>query len=240
MDWIEPALIEYHKQFQYDEVVFLGDYFDNFHDTPFIAAKTATWLKNSLSQPNRVHLLGNHDMPYMCPGNASQWCPGFTAEKSRVINSTISVAEWAKLRPAYYSNDWLFSHAGIQEVLIPYNPNGMLGPEELVRVAEQELEKVKRGLESPLFMPGARFGQKNIGGLTWCDWEDEFIPYPYVNQMVGHTPGSYPRAQHLPHSKNYCVDCSATVVLITDGNAEFIRKPSKKTKSDPVIEDDEI
>lgn len=234
VDWVEPALMEYLIQYQYDEVVFLGDYFDNFHDTPFIASKTADWLKGSLMFPNRIHLVGNHDMPYMCPANASQWCPGFDRLKLLAINSIITPADWAKLRPAYHSNGWLFSHAGFQEDLIPYNPEGAMGADELVRLAEEALERVKRNEPDPLFLPGARFGQKNTGGITWCDWEREFLPYPHINQMVGHTPGSYPRAEHRPDSKNYCVDCYTTVTLITDGEVEFIKKKSNKTKGDPV------
>src|SRR5690606_22035145 len=52
-----------------DRIVFLGDYFDSFDDTPAMAAATAEWLKDSLAKPDRLHLWGNHDLWHRFPRN---------------------------------------------------------------------------------------------------------------------------------------------------------------------------
>ena len=56
--------------------VFLGDYFDQFYDTPDDAARTARWHKGSLAEPNRVHLWGNHDLAYGFPNMRVRSSPG--------------------------------------------------------------------------------------------------------------------------------------------------------------------
>lgn len=45
-----------------DTVVFLGDYFDQWDDSPADAERTAVWLKHSLAQPCRVHLPRHGDL----------------------------------------------------------------------------------------------------------------------------------------------------------------------------------
>ena len=48
-----------------DHTVFLGDYFDDWYDTVQDAANVAKWLRESLENPDRTHLIGNHDVSYM-------------------------------------------------------------------------------------------------------------------------------------------------------------------------------
>src|ERR1035441_7570735 len=71
-----------------DRIVFLGDYFDQFDDTPRDAARTAAWLAKSLTDPRRTHLIGNHDASYLWPVD-STYCPGFTWEKEGVIRENL-------------------------------------------------------------------------------------------------------------------------------------------------------
>ena len=65
-----------------DKIVFLGDYFDNFWETIEDIEKTASWLSRSLKRKNRIHLLGNHDLPYMSPING----PGYSEDKQNIID----------------------------------------------------------------------------------------------------------------------------------------------------------
>ena len=67
-----------------DNIVFLGDYFDDFNDSPIIAQQVAEWLKQSLKKPNRIHLIGNHDICYMT--NGDQKCSGWDGAKQMFIN----------------------------------------------------------------------------------------------------------------------------------------------------------
>ena len=59
-----------------DKIIFLGDYFDDFDDTIQDAENTAKWLKKSLKQENRIHLIGNHDLNYMTD-NTNLKCAGY-------------------------------------------------------------------------------------------------------------------------------------------------------------------
>jgi hypothetical protein len=213
--WLEKACEE-HKP---DEVVFLGDYFDSIHDTPFIAGKTAEWLKQSLTKPNRIHLIGNHDIPYMLPGNSHLWCPGFTPEKCRVINSNLTKEEWDQLRPAYFTNGWLLSHAGFCQRLVEHPINGIPDGPGLVKLAEEGLEVEKGGIAHPLYQYGDRMGVRQDGGIIWQDWFSEFYPCEGVNQIVGHTRTSYPREME----QNHLIDCSLQqLILITDTKVTII------------------
>ena len=71
-------------------VIFLGDYFDQFHDSPQDAMETAKWLKQSLQQPNRIHLMGNHDFHYMLPVGSGTFCSGYTKDKHEAIDQILT------------------------------------------------------------------------------------------------------------------------------------------------------
>ncbi len=221
VNWIEPGLAKLKKDLNYDEVVFLGDYFDQFGDNPFEVGGTAAWLRQSLNNEDRIHLLGNHDMPYMCPYNDSQWCPGYTPAKGNSVRSTI--ADWSKLKPAYFTQGFLLSHAGFQEDVVTHPVNG--APDDgpaLVTLAEFHLEKVKSGISATLFLPGSRMSEKRTGGITWCDWDDEFVHFPNISQVVGHTPGRKVRQLLGPDGVNYCMDThNQHIGIIKDGVIEF-------------------
>ena len=221
INWIEHALKLYKEKLNYDEIVFLGDYFDSFEDNPEIAENTANWLRNSLEDPSRIHLIGNHDMPYMCPNNNSQWCPGFSHQKLKRIQPAMS-GYWHMLRPAYYTQGWLLSHAGFPIELSTNPIKGILTPEELVEKAELDLNLVKGGLPAPLFLPGYRLGEATIGGITWCDWNDEFVPIPGINQIVGHTVSRNVRRALGENSINFCVDTGSNYLSwIVDGEVHY-------------------
>ena len=91
-------------------VIFLGDYFDDFDDTVQDAINTAKWLKKSLKQKNRVHLIGNHDLSYMTD-NPNLKCMGYRTDKHKAIKKYD--VDWDKLLMHYWINDeWLCTHAG--------------------------------------------------------------------------------------------------------------------------------
>ena len=95
-----------------DLAIFLGDYFDQFGDSPGDAGRTAEWLCHSLQQPKRIHLWGNHDLPYCYPENSVVRCPGFTVEKFEAIQGHLGEPDWQKLRLYPWEGHRLFSHAG--------------------------------------------------------------------------------------------------------------------------------
>lgn len=215
--WIEPGLQKLKELFNYDEVVFLGDYFDNFGDTAFEAGGTANWLKQSTEHPDRIHLLGNHDMPYRFPFNDFLWCPGFSAPKAKVVTEAMK-DHWKHLRPAYFTQGWLLSHAGFSSMLYGGYPT----PEELIEEANKDFETVKKGLPAAAFQPGYRMGGNVTGGITWCDWGNEFDPLTNVFQIVGHTPSNKIQKFDAINSENYCMDThNQHIGVIIDGEVTF-------------------
>lgn len=215
--WIEPGLKKLKETYNYDKVIFLGDYFDNFGDGPYEATGTAAWLRESLQHPDRVHLIGNHDMPYIVPNNEAMWCPGFTVNKCRVINETLG-QEIYKLKPAHLDQNFVFSHAGFHQEFTTHPITGVFSPETLIVNAEQQFELVKAGLRPPLFMFGYRMGRSQTGGITWCDWDHEFAPTDGINQVCGHTPHEKVQQIKTNLSQSYCIDTHTQHFgLIKDG-----------------------
>lgn len=223
VDWIESTLAELYTKYTYDEVVFLGDYFDSFGDNFTHALKTAKWLKQSLEQKNRVHLMGNHDMPYRFPYNEAVWCPGYHPSKKETIRSVLTAEDWDKCKGAYYSNGFVFSHAGFHPDVITCPVTGPLSPEALVSAAADGLEQIKSGLANALYLPGSRMGEARIGGITWADWDDEAVVYPGISQVVGHTPGKFVRELQTPEDVMFALDTrNKHIGVIIDGKITFI------------------
>jgi hypothetical protein len=203
----------------FDKVIFLGDYQDDFGDSISIAEKTANWLKNSLKEENRVHLLGNHDASYMFPKNVNLYCPGWTKEKSKVVNSILTREDWDKLKLFHYENDFLFTHAGLHKSFncqfLGFTLTG------LQEDCDEAMERSRGMMNHPLLECGvSRGGDEPFGGIIWMDFS-ELEPIPNLNQIFGHTPAYNVREQHEPTSKNYCIDTGLRhYILMTDGKVE--------------------
>jgi len=114
---VEPVLSSPLLQ-PYNKVIFLGDYFDDYYDTVIDIANSAEWLKYSLYKPNRIHLFGTHDVWYRFPNDPFVKASGNTKKKSDVINRILTQKDWSLLRPYYYEQGFLLSHAGVHKYLI--------------------------------------------------------------------------------------------------------------------------
>ena len=115
-----PTRTEASSRERPDATIFLGDYFDQFHDAPQENRGTAQWLKQSLAQPNRIHLWGNHDTHYAFPGEHTI-CGGYTHPKDKAINEIITTEEWRRLRLYHLAEGFLFTHAGLHRHFVPAN-----------------------------------------------------------------------------------------------------------------------
>jgi hypothetical protein len=229
--------VEYYLASQpYDEVIFIGDYFDGLHDTPEDAAATARWLKESLSQPNRVHLLGNHDIWYGY-GCAYAACADNTPEKKEAIDAVLTGSDWEKMELCHFSQKFLFSHAGIHEQWFSHPVHGVYR-EYVQRICCMARRNLLLGNPDPIFMAGqARGGGygKRPGGITWLDFNREFKPIHGLNQIVGHTPHASPDSENVvkympnklrPRSTNYCIDFhNKWVTIVEDGVVTFEKTP---------------
>lgn len=197
-----------------DLTIFLGDYFDHFDDTPEIAARMARWLAGSIEHDNRIHLIGNHDLPYMSCGSVS--CPGYTPEKAVFIAHELDLARWRERSRIFHwvTPTLLASHAGLsrrflaEQNINPTRIHDWLAAEE-VR-AWQNLDDESRPRIHPLWRVGHARTQghgRGCGGLLWCDWDEEFEPVPGIGQIVGHTPCRNIRMKSGKYSTiNFCID----------------------------------
>lgn len=183
-----------------DKVIFLGDYFDDFNDDPNIIAHVAEWFHYSVNQPNRLHLVGNHDIHYWFPGNRSVRCSGYEQFKCVAINDFVKKEDWEKLEWFHVlDNKWLLSHAGVHpswldKINFDKNKVSEFSLATVKRRLNAEIETAKKALYADRMhwfgMPGFSRCDNSpyYGGLTWCDWNDEFHPIRGVHQLVGHTP----------------------------------------------------
>ncbi len=167
----------------------LGDYFDDFGDSPAQAAATAKWLAALLdSHPATTGyltaLMGNHDLPYRWPENGVVACSGNTVAKSFAINSYMRPGHWERLGAYRETQGWLLSHAG-------FHPRLLATAEGLPSPANESAawEAASAGRWHGWLAVGRdRGGYDPFGGIFWCDWS-QLPATPGVKQIVGHTRG---------------------------------------------------
>lgn len=194
-----------------DEVIFLGDYFDDFGDNIDMIQAACDWLEYSVKQPNRIHLFGNHDVHY---AHSYRWfqCSGYEQWKYFAIHDRIDNKTWDKLK--YYhilDGQWLLTHAGLHKQHLPKNiqalhTNRPKFYETIDQFLNEAIREAFRCSGKWAFAAGAaRWGNQAVGGITWCDFTHEFYPINGLNQIFGHTPLSqgaqwcYTDPKGLPH-----------------------------------------
>lgn len=194
--------------------VFLGDYFDSYGDDPDMAIETALWLKRSLYNKKRIHLIGNHDISYMT-SNPRLKCTGFTDMK-RIVISHVNVP-WDRMYYYWWVDDWLCTHSGLSNSFF-----------EKYRYEDDLIEFLKRTdiddalMDNPMhkhrfFQSGPARGGDDVPGILWCDYS-EFVNIPNVKQLFGHTKDSVVRHSLENNGECYCLDTSLNdYALIIDG-----------------------
>lgn len=167
--------------------IFLGDYFDQFNDTPEINLSTAEWLKHSLEDSNRIHLRGNHDEHY--DPRVNLFCSGFSIEKKNAINSLLTIEDWDKLKYFHFENDWWFSHAGLTNYWFSEPMTGDIVESYVQKVIDNAIVKQRMGkpVNAIWAADAYRGGSEAVGSLLWADWRGLLL-IEGVKQVVGHTP----------------------------------------------------
>ena len=211
----------------HDNVIFMGDYFDNWGDSPSAVEETAKWLKSSLEKPNRIHLIGNHDyhhMSHMTREYLGQ-C-GHTDEKEKAINKILKREDWDKLKFFHVEQGWWFSHAGVTTQWFSDPIKGLT--EEVVHARiEKELASGLLPL-SLCAVDHKRGGRNKTGGLLWNDWSNMEV-IEGVKQIVGHTPSE--RVRFKRDANAVCVDCMPyAFITIVDGNVNVHHRASTRVE----------
>ena len=235
--WIADDVVR-HFQEEIDEVVYVGDYFDNWYDTVEDAKKTAYWLKKTLHSANVTCIIGNHDYPYMFPKNQQLSCPGWTPEKSKAVNEIITKDEWSKFKLAYKTQGFWISHAGITDYHFSHPVYGITD-EYIKEVCDRAMQcaesRIYNGVLSAGYMRG---GSVPIGGITWADWE-EVKALKNIRQIIGHSPHRKYRSKYIPNKKNkegeiHCIDCFGKYFGLIENE---VFKLIEKTETGYVVKD---
>lgn len=202
-----------------EQRVFLGDIYDDFGDSIDRIENAARWHKEQLADPRNTFLLGNHDMPYAFEGNPLLRCSGYAEAKRWAINEILEPADWAKSELCVWVEGWLLSHAGLHPALL--NDECALDAD-----CKAAIRAAKQFSTHRLIGAGfARGGRQSIGGMTWLDWDHEFMPFPGIKQIVGHTPGELPRQ----NGDNWCLDTHlAHAGILRNGELELF--PTKQAR----------
>lgn len=199
-----------------DRIIFLGDYFDDYGDTPVDAYNTALWLKTSLNHSNRIHLIGNHDLSYMT--NGVKGCIGWNGAKQMFVNKV--GINWKLLYHYCFVGDWLCTHAGLSdEFYKAYNQQG-LSPSYFIHGLERDPElKFRLYMTSPY-----RGGHDSHSGILWCDY-NEFVDIPNLNQIFGHTQGYLRRIlDKVKNAEHICLDTALHDYAVYNGSSIITKK----------------
>ena len=194
----------------HDRLLLMGDYFDDFHTGVTDAADTAVQVRKWLEDPNVTCLLGNHDVSYGWGRQDRRFlCAGYEPAKWIVIHGVLKDRHWRSFQLHAWldggERPWLVTHAGFHPVWLKDVP-----PEQyrarIDALCAEAWDSLLRGEHHSLLGCGvSRFGEQEIGGLTWMDWS-ELIPIPGLNQLTGHTPARKVRYKETPESTNICLD----------------------------------
>jgi hypothetical protein len=201
---------------QYDRVVFLGDYFDDFNDTPERARNTAQWLKQRLRDPRFTFLYGNHDLPYRFSAPGVE-CAGFDLDKWQAILDVLDRDDWDLFRLHAWVDGYLLSHAGWNHTFT--DGRGRITRESIDSWCAECLEELDEGRMHPLAAASpARGGSAAAGGIVWQDWR-ELQPIVGLRQVVGHTPGIEVRYKTAEDAFAACLDTRLCHVGLIEGGA---------------------
>lgn len=230
------------EQENYDEAVFLGDWVDSLQSPPEVSSfhDTCVFLRKlMLDHPRHqdfIFLIGNHDIQYIHLNSRSSrssvvaerayYCSGFSKSKARDWRRVFydeglkDDLFLRKFRPAYISQGFVFSHAGIAGSHLAYNET----VEEFVEKSCQEswlnFRKLSHSKNYILTDCGRiRGGSSRIGGVLWLDWREEFVPSTRIGpQIVGHTTLSSPEKIACPAGQeSWNLDTGEHYATISDG-----------------------
>lgn len=212
----KPRIITWVKNHlsDYDKVVFLGDYVDDWDTPPELSYNTLKQLIDlKLKHPSKIEAnLGNHDLHYLLNDPAhrySGWNP-LTSSLIKDLYKTKTETNTPVFQVAYSKGNYLFTHAGVDErwfndlkLLLERKYPDLL---KLLNSKEGTLAaRISNILnygflewlngESKLFyaltMCGPYRGGTDNPSPLWADYDDIYTDkhaLPKLNQVIGHTP----------------------------------------------------
>lgn len=220
-----------------DVNICLGDWFDSFNlDDPSDYTATAKYLKDEfLPNPKNYTLFGNHDIHYLFDADVT-WCSGYEQWKYKAIDKVLggdrgSIQE--KFNWFIVVDDILLTHAGLDQRLLP---PVCVTNERVFKYLEEACTdaniKIRSNQRHWFYEAGrSRGGRARVGGIVWCDFNEEFEPISDLRQIVGHTnqyrtgkAAQYHREgfTNVIEANNICIDCNLSeYITITNGKIEL-------------------
>ncbi len=216
-------------------VVLGGDYFDTAQRSSDVSpvSEVCDYLLHldSLLGDRLTILLGNHDVHYYeakrwCaqrrnPPHSNYRCSGYTNNKAKAIAKGLGWDFWRKCRLFQQVNGWLVSHAGVARRHWHDEVDLGLAIEALDNQCRTVVEQLPHR-DFAILQPGAvRGGGQIVGGITWLDFEEEFVDDLPLPQIFGHTMSS---AGARKKGRSWCVDGGQSVyaLLRATGQLEVV------------------
>jgi hypothetical protein len=237
-------ILENEPVMEFERVILLGDYFDSRDPDfrgPMAARKTARLIRRLKTDlGHRLILLwGNHDVPYFLAHTSSRRSPAFRSEpeepKNRLgvnpespatahaVNKEWDLAFWRTLHPFVLVEGRLVSHAGLHRSLYPSNLRSIDGAlDELSRQWAEGLRNPHAGNRPNRLLEAgeARSGAiGSVGGLTWLDWDHEFVDDLEFGQVVAHSSSARVRTR----GRSHCIDYGQCAYAVLED--ELLVKP---------------
>jgi hypothetical protein len=233
---------------RFDEVLFLGDYWDSFNTPPAVgtAGETAKFLNQIRKDHICTFLIGNHDLPYLeawasleaeaSPESLKYPCPGFRVERAVAIRDHLEFAFWDAIEVSTFRYGHLISHAGFHPAFWPGLKSIEANLDALKDQGRKALDHLRKGAfdDFPAFLTSPRLTllsytqideldgdeARYIGGPLWLDWNTEFEDSLPVPQIVGHTTDVMGQRRK---DRSWCADGYQTcyALLWPDGSLEF-------------------
>ena len=175
-----------------DLTIQLGDVFDDFDDNIYEVEAAAHWLRESLHNSRRIHLMGNHDIHYMSKSPGSLICSGFASWKHEVISKILTDKDWNNIRYFYSINNIWLSHAGITRYWFEHPVLGTTTSTINDKIDAAKVALSANDISNTGCINAAdhyRGGRHKKGGLLWNDWRNIDF-FQDIMQIVGHTPSS--------------------------------------------------
>lgn len=226
---IVDRVVEYEKP---EQIVCLGDYFDDFGDSVVDAERSAVWLRNKI-EAGWIMLLGNHDAAYMASAFRKYidvrpfMCSGYSRNKSDAINKIMRRKHWLDMKLWTTLGKYVLTHAGFNHRFI-HPLHGL--SEEWLRSMHGRVMRETFVENSPwnilTYCAPGRGGRDPYSGILWQDWA-EFKPTPGVSQIFGHTPGPEPRYISEESSFNVCIDTHLKHYIVYEAGKPLIIKKTE-------------
>lgn len=209
--YMVDKIIELIEINDYEKIIFLGDYVDDWDATPEQSYNTLKKLVNlKLSQPDKVILLsGNHCQSYTSAGSFR--CSGFNEQTRSLVKDLYKTKlnDEYIFQFAFAKGNYLFTHAGVTnefykelKFLIRSYPRysdlqPLLKSQLQASCISELLNQIFiRGMGDQTYGPFQMFAQvgfarggRQIPSPIWADkTELTDDPLPKIRQVVGHTP----------------------------------------------------